>query len=127
MWASAGLDEGVARLLEAGVPMDARGVDDGTALHYAGMWRRGSTVGVLLELGADPNVTGGPHYAPGPPLHWTVWGSRNLPDADERIDGYLEAARRLIDAGARVTPEMVESAADELSVLLERELDDVKG
>jgi ankyrin repeat protein len=122
MWASAGLDAGVARLLDAGVPMDARGIDDGTALHYAGMWGRGSTVGVLLERGADPNVMGGPHYAPGPPLHWTAWGSRNLPEADERIDGYLEAAQRLMDAGARPTQGMVDQAAEELAFLLEQEL-----
>jgi hypothetical protein len=86
------------------------------------MWGRGSTVGVLLERGADPNVTGGPHYAPGTPLHWTAWGSRNLPGADERLDGYLEAARRLVAAGARVTQGIVDTAADELSVVLEAEL-----
>ena len=120
MWASAGLDEGVKRLLAAGVPMDARGIDNGTALHYAGMWGRGNTVGVLLALGADPDVMGGPQDAPGTPLDWTAWGSRNLPGADDRLDGYLEAARRLIDAGARVRQWMVDGAADELSVLLEQ-------
>jgi hypothetical protein len=125
MWASAGLDEGVARLLDAGVPMDARGIDNGTALHYAGMWGRGSTVGVLLGRGADPNVTGEPD--PGTPLDWTAWGSRNLPEADERIDGYLEAALRLIDAGAQVTQPMIDTAAEELAVLLEQVLGDVKG
>jgi ankyrin repeat protein len=35
-WASAGEDEVVGRLLDAGVPLDARGLDDGTALHFAG-------------------------------------------------------------------------------------------
>ena len=52
-WASAGDDEVVARLLDAGVPLDARGIDDGTALHYAGMWGRPSTVALLLDRGAD--------------------------------------------------------------------------
>ena len=52
-WASAGDDEVVARLLDAGVPIDARGIDDGTALHYAGMWGRPSTVALLLDRGAD--------------------------------------------------------------------------
>src|SRR5439155_14723333 len=116
MWASAGLDEGVRRLLAAGVPMDARGIDDGTALHYAGMWGRGSTVGVLLALGADPDVEAFRHTTP---LGWTAWGSRALPETEERMDGYLEAARRLVDAGARVTRAMVDQAADELSLLLE--------
>ena len=40
MFASAGRDDVVERLLEAGVPLHARGIDDGTALHYAGMWGR---------------------------------------------------------------------------------------
>jgi ankyrin repeat protein len=44
MWASSGEDAGVERLLDAGIPLDARGVDDGTALHYAGLWGRPSTV-----------------------------------------------------------------------------------
>jgi ankyrin repeat protein len=119
MWASAGLDEGVKRLVAAGVPLDARGIDNGTALHYAGMWGRGNTVGVLLALGADPNVTA---FRDTTPLGWTAWGSRHLPETEDRMDGYLEAARRLIDAGARVTDGMVDEAADELSVLLERAL-----
>jgi ankyrin repeat protein len=119
MWASAGIDEGVERLLDAGVPLDSRGIDDGTALHYAGMWGRGSTVGVLLRRGADPNVMGGPRFAPGTPLDWTAWGSRELPGAHERLEGYLEAARHLMVAGARVTQGMVDKAADDLSVLLE--------
>src|SRR5690242_16205072 len=119
MWASAGADEGIRRLVGAGLPLDARGIDEGTALHYAGMWGRGSTVGVLLELGADPHV----HAFRGTtPLGWTAWGSRALPGAEERMDGYLEAARRLVDAGAHVTQGMVDQAADELSVLLEQAL-----
>ena len=56
MMASAGEDAIVERLLEAGVPLHARGVDDGTALHYAGMWGRGSTVEPLLARGAEPNL-----------------------------------------------------------------------
>jgi ankyrin repeat protein len=109
----------VKRLVAAGVPLDARGIDNGTALHYAGMWGRGNTVGVLLALGADPSVTA---FRDTTPLGWTAWGSRHLPETEDRMDGYLEAARRLIDAGARVTDGMVDEAADELSVLLERAL-----
>ena len=37
MFASAGRDDVVERLLEAGILLHARGVDEGTALHYA-MW-----------------------------------------------------------------------------------------
>ena len=63
-WASAGDDEVVARLLDAGVPLDARGIDGGTALHYAGLWGRGRTVALLLARGADTETWS----APGPTL-----------------------------------------------------------
>jgi hypothetical protein len=107
------------RLLDAGVPLDARGVDDGTALHYAGMWGRASTVELLLSRGAEVDLMGGPREYPGTALGWTVWGSRELPGADERLDGYLGAAAALLEASARVGEGMLHAAADELSVLLE--------
>jgi ankyrin repeat protein len=117
-WASAGDDEVVARLLDGGVPIDARGIDDGTALHYAGMWGRGSTVELLLWHGADPELIGGPRAHPSTALGWTAWGSRTMPGAAGRIDGYLTAAAALVAAGARVTEGMIEVAADALSVVL---------
>jgi ankyrin repeat protein len=118
-WASAGDDEVVARLLDAGVPIDARGIDDATPLHYAGMWGQGSTVELLLARGADPELMGGPRAHPGTALSWTAWGSRNMPAAAERLDGYLAAAVALLAGGGRVTEGMIEVAADELSVQLE--------
>lgn len=122
MSASAGEDAGVARLLDAGVPLEARGVDEGTALHYAGMWGRASTVAMLLSRGAEVDLVAGPREAPGTALDWTTWGSRALPGAADRLDGYLEATRLLVAAGARVTPGMVDKAADEVSVVLEEAL-----
>ena len=118
-WASAGDDEVVARLLDAGVSLDARGIDDGTALHYAGMWGRASTVELLLSRGAEVDVMGGPREHPGTPLGWTVWGSRELPGAGKRMEGYLGAAAALLEAGARVAEGMIDMAAGELAVLLE--------
>jgi ankyrin repeat protein len=118
-WASAGDDEVVGRLLDAGVPIDARGVDDGTALHFAGMWGRASTVELLLARGADPELMAGPRDHPGTALSWTAWGSRMMPAAAARLDGYLAAAVALLAPGARVTEGMIETAADELSVQLE--------
>jgi ankyrin repeat protein len=118
-WASTGEDEIVTRLLDAGVPLDARGVDDGTALHYAGMWGRPSTVALLLDRGAEVNDVGGPREAPSTPLGWTAWGSRMLPGATERLEGYREATRLLVAAGARVEPGMIEVAADDVAVVLE--------
>lgn len=118
-WASAGDDEVVARLLDAGVPLDARGIDDGTALHYAGMWGRASTVELLLSRGAEVDIMGGPREHPGTPLGWTVWGSRELPGVGERMEDYLGAAAALLGAGAWVAEGMIDMAADELAVLLE--------
>jgi ankyrin repeat protein len=113
-WASAGEDEIVARLLDAGVPIEARGVNGGTALHYAGMWAHPSTVELLLARGADVEARSNL----GTPLGWTAWGSRNIEVAAERADGYLAAARILIDAGAVVRQGMVDIASDELAVVL---------
>jgi hypothetical protein len=76
-----GDDEVVARLLDAGVPLDARGIDDGTALHYAGMWGRASTVELLLSRGAEVDVMGGPREHPGTPLGWTAWDAGLSRDA----------------------------------------------
>jgi hypothetical protein len=65
---------------------------------------------------------GGPRDHPGTALAWTAWGSRALPNAAERIDGYLGAAAALLAAGARVTEGMIEVAADDVSLLLEEAL-----
>jgi ankyrin repeat protein len=121
-WASAGDDDVVARLIEAGVPLDARGIDDGTALHYAGMWGRASTVELLLAHGAEVDLMAGPREHPGTALAWTAWGSRALPNAAERLDGYLDAAAALLAAGGRVTEGMIEVAADDVALLLEEAL-----
>jgi ankyrin repeat protein len=122
MWASAGEDAGVERLLDAGIPLDARGIDDGTALHYAGLWGQPSTVAVLIGRGAEVDLMGGPREHPGTALDWTAWGSQALPGAPERLEGYLEAARLLVAAGARVTQGMVDKAADDVALLREEAL-----
>lgn len=119
IWASAGEDAGVARLLDAGVPLDARGVDGGTALHYAALWGRASTVALLLDRGAEVDLRSGSRFAPGTALDWIAWGPRELPGANERLDGYLESARILLDAGAHVTAGMIDRSADDVAILLE--------
>jgi hypothetical protein len=119
MFASAGQDEVVERLLAAGVPLHARGVDEGTALHYAGMWGRGSTVELLLDRGAEANLMAGPPEHPSTALGWTCWGSRGLDGDGERVEGYVAAASALLAAGASVTPGMAEIASDDVAVLLE--------
>jgi ankyrin repeat protein len=118
-WASAGDDAVVTRLLDAGVPLDARGIDAGTALHYAGLWGRASTVELLLARGAEVDLMGGPREHPGTALAWAAWGSRALPAAAARLDGYVGAVAALLAAGAQVSEGMIEAAADEIALLLE--------
>jgi len=118
-FASAGEDAVVERLLDAGLPLHARGVDAGTALHYAGMWGRASTVELLLARGAEPNLMAGPPEHPSTALGWTSWGSRALDPGGERVEGYVGAARALLEAGASVAEGMADIAADDIAVLLE--------
>jgi hypothetical protein len=77
------------------------------------------TIELLLDRGAEVNDVGGPREAPSTPLGWTAWGSRMLPGATERLEGYREATRLLVAAGARVEPGMIEVAADDVAVVLE--------
>jgi hypothetical protein len=93
-WASAGRDDIVERLLDAGVPVEATGIEGGTALHYAASWGRPSTCALLLRHGADPHA-----HANGTPLDWLEWGARHQPGAAERQDDYA-AARRVLNGGS---------------------------
>ncbi|MGZ4179663.1 MAG: ankyrin repeat domain-containing protein [Solirubrobacteraceae bacterium] len=102
-----GDDEVVTRLLDAGVPIDARGRFEGSALHYAGLWGRASTLRLLIGRGADVGAVAEPPDRGGvqewTALDWTAWGSRGATAAAERQAGYRECVSRLLDAGARIT------------------------
>jgi Ankyrin repeats (many copies) len=106
-WASAGDDQVVARLLDAGVPIDARGRGQGTALHHAGLWGRASTVRLLLARGADIGLLAEPPDQPGAQdwtaIDWTTWGSRQAPTASDRQGAYRDCAAVLLAAGARIS------------------------
>jgi ankyrin repeat protein len=115
MWASAGEDEGVIRLLDAGIPIDSPGVDSGDGLCYAGLWGHPSTIAVLLERGAQPTGVRGP----GDPIGWVCWGSRHVDSDASRVGEYIACARALLDAGARPNRAQVDEAADDLGVELE--------
>jgi ankyrin repeat protein len=95
MWASAGEDEGVRRLLDAGIPIESPGIDNGTALHYAALWGRPSTVKLLLARGAN-RAQASNH---GPPLGWAHWGAERLDRRGERADAYAECVA-LLDSDA---------------------------
>ena len=100
-------NEVVARLLDAGVPIDARGRQDGTALHYAGLWGRASTLRLLLARGAEIRSLAGPPEKPGvedwTAIEWTAWGSLHTTAASDRRAAYRDCAAALITAGAPIT------------------------
>jgi hypothetical protein len=61
----------------------------------------------------------GPPEHPSNALGWTAFGSRELSEAGDRVEGYVAAARALIAAGASVSGGMADIAADDVAVLLE--------
>ncbi len=117
MWASAGDDDRVARLLDAGIPIDSPGVDCGDGLCYAGLWGHPSTIALLLERGAPPTGVRGP----GDPVGWTCWGSQQLDAAGERVAEYAACVRLLVAAGAELHEGALDVASDDLVFLLDSE------
>jgi hypothetical protein len=106
-WASAGDDQVVARLLDAGIPIESRGQREGTAVHYAALWGRASTLQLLLERGGDVTALAEPPDQPGAQqwtaLDWTSWGSQYATAASDRHGAYRRCAVLLVDAGAAIT------------------------
>jgi hypothetical protein len=106
-WASAGDDEVVTALLDAGVPIEYRGQHDGTALHYAALWGRSDTVRELLARGADVAALAQPPDQPGAQdwttLDWAGWGSQHTTAASDRHAAYRQCATSLLEAGATMT------------------------
>jgi hypothetical protein len=117
MMASAGDDVRVERLLDAGVPIDSPGIE-GTAIHYACMWGRPSTLRLLLARGADPEAL----TDLGRPLGYVAWGSGALDPGGERSEGYVECAEILLALDVPVQRGFVDMASDEVAALIEPRL-----
>ena len=118
MMASAGDDERVTRLLDAGVPIDSPGLE-GAAIHYACMWGRPSTLRLLLDRGADPEEL----TDLGRPLGYVAWGSGALDPRGERSDAYVECAEILLALDVPVQQGFVDMASDEVGALIEARLE----
>jgi ankyrin repeat protein len=100
--------QGVDALLELGLGLELRGWDDHTALHAAA-WRGDAlTVDALIDRGAE--VEARAYTALATPLGWAIHGSLHGPPGD-----HLAVARRLVAAGAHVTPEDAEHGSDALA------------
>ena len=92
--------EPVRLLLEAGADLEARALDDGTALHQAAWFGQPENARLLLDAGASLEVFDGVHQSS--PLGWAVHGSRYSGGAEERRASYVEVVRDLLAAGSRL-------------------------
>jgi hypothetical protein len=117
-WASAGEDEIVARLLDAGVPIASPGVDGGTALHYAAMWGHPTRWSSCSP--AAPTSICGPARCSHAATRW-----RGRPGAPASLRsrttgriGTWSSRRSCSTEGSEVTEAMIDVASDELAVVL---------
>ncbi|MFY9823274.1 MAG: ankyrin repeat domain-containing protein, partial [Thermoanaerobaculia bacterium] len=107
--AQQGKTAALAAMIDLGVPVNARGGHDQTALHWASWhgWR--DTVKALLERGAD--VAAVETQYGGTPLGWAVHGCGNYPNPDGDYPGVV---RLLLAAGA--DPSVIEDLPDDVAV-----------
>ena len=102
--ASLGAEDVGLRLLEAGARPEIRGIFGETALHWASMLGEDRLVARLIE-GSDLNLKDEKYNSP--PLGWAIHGWCNPPAGNHGHE--VEIAARLVAAGARVEPQMLES------------------
>jgi ankyrin repeat protein len=88
--------------LEAGLPIDARGQHNATALHWAAWHGDATAIKLLLKHRAPLEISDNDYQAT--PLHWAMHGSENGWFCRE--GNYPEVARLLIDAGAKIPAEI---------------------
>lgn len=93
--------ETVRLLLKAGWPLDERGKDDGTALHWAAFNGNAAMVRDLLAHHAPVHVRDKQYD--GVPIHWAIYGSVHAGDKTKTGD-YGAVVEALLDAGAAVPP-----------------------
>ena len=117
-------------LVDLGVPLDARGLDGGTALHQAAWFGAPEAVELLVARGAPLELLCEEHGST--PLGWVAHGSRWSGDAAARQAAYVRAAELLLAAGASLShplaPEddsgawLLEDASEEVARVLRRAL-----
>lgn len=90
--------EAVRFLVDVGCDLQARGLDDGTALHQAAWFGQPANARILLDAGAPLEVFDRVHNSS--PLGWAVHGSRASGDADARRDAYRDVVALFLSAGA---------------------------
>jgi ankyrin repeat protein len=90
------------------------GSPDGTLLHHAAWMAKADAVRELLARGADPNRASRADFET--PLAWAVWASAHRAFGDW---DYVAVAEPLVEAGAKLEPRFLESAAGPLLEWLE--------
>lgn len=96
--------ESVEALLDVGFPIDGRGQEGGTALHWA-CWRgQQKLVAMLIARGAPLEDRRNNHN--GTPLGWAVHGAAHGWQPDRQND-YPGVVKMLLDAGAEARPSLV--------------------
>jgi ankyrin repeat protein len=118
--ASKGRTEAVRFMLDAGFPLDARSEDGGTALHAAAYAGSASTVGLLLDRGAEIEARDTTWESP--PLDWAMVGSGERPRQNPTPD-WIATVRTLVEAGAStaevtLSPDDLKPPSDEVAELL---------
>lgn len=111
---------GMKLLLDHDAPIDARGLDGGTALHQAAWFGAAQAVALLIERGAALEIRGDRYELP--PLGWACHGSRYSGGASERSQVYAEIAQGLLFAGASFQPERDRDMLKDASVAVRRVL-----
>lgn len=88
----------VRLLLDAGVDITSRGVDEGTALHMAAWFGQPANTELLLEYQAPLEIRGDVYN--NTPLGWLAHGSVYSGTAQSHAEDYVEIAKILLKAGA---------------------------
>ena len=100
----------VAFMLEHGIPVDASVRHDGqTGLHWAALGGHADVVSLLLERHAPVGIVDRTYG--GTPLSWALHGWSNPPFGTSP-DRYYEVVARLVRAGAEVSPQWFDTAAE---------------
>ncbi|MEQ8764334.1 MAG: hypothetical protein RL885_10435, partial [Planctomycetota bacterium] len=90
--------EAMTLLIDAGIDIEARGLDNGTSLHIAGWFGQPEAARLLIARGASLDPIGDDHHST--PLGWVAHGSRYSGGAEQNQDAYADVARQLLEAGA---------------------------
>ncbi|MBX2876247.1 MAG: ankyrin repeat domain-containing protein [Saprospiraceae bacterium] len=85
-------------LLDAGIDITSRGLDEGTGLHMAAWFGQPANTQLMIDYQAPLEIRGDLHNMS--PLGWVVHGSVYSGSAQSHADDYTRIARILLEAGA---------------------------